>query len=302
MQTLWAAKVRRRPRIKTRPERLELPDGDFVDLAWTADAAPDTSPLVAIFHGLEGDIASPYAAGILKQIVAGGMAGVLMHFRGCSGEPNRLKRAYHAGETGDIRHLLGLLGERFPGRPLMAVGYSLGANALICYLSEEGAAAAEVLKAAVAVSPPLQLSASAVRLQKGSSRMYQGHLLRQLKLSALAKPQHVDASLVRSCRSIFDFDERITAPIHGFGDAPTYYAQCSSGPRLKDVRIPLLVLHASDDPFMTPDVVPDSLPDDSPVRVELSARGGHVGFVSGLGRYWLEERIPAYLAQASSRR
>lgn len=295
VQTLWAAKLRRRPRIATRPERLELPDGDFVDLAWTDDPG-GSSPLVAVFHGLEGSIDSPYAAGILKALTAAGMAGVLMHFRSCSGAPNRLQRAYHAGDTGDIRHLLRLLAQRHPGRTLLGVGYSLGANALLCYLSEEADAAS--LSAAVAVSAPLELSACARRLQHGASRMYQGHLLRQLKRSALAKPQHVDAPLVRSCRTIEEFDDRITAPIHGFGDAETYYARCSSRPRLPQIRIPTLVLHAADDPFMTPEVVPPpgELPADSPVRIELSDRGGHVGFVSGLGRYWLEERIPEFLA------
>lgn len=301
MQTLWPNLLRRAPRPSLRRERLELPDGDFLDLDWTE---PREGPLVLVLHGLEGSIESHYAAGLIHALVAAGFQAALMHFRGCSGEPNRLARSYHSGETEDLGRLVQVLTQRFPGRSLAAVGYSLGGNVLLKWLGEQGEAAG--LQQAVAVSVPFDLGRCAERLERGFSRIYQGHLLRRLKRSVQRKLRRVeipvDLARIARARSFREFDDCVTAPLHGFVDAEDYYLRCSSRPFLIRIRVPTLILHAADDPFMASDVVPgeDELSDS--VTLELSREGGHVGFVSGTvplrAHYWLETRIVDHLRAA----
>lgn len=296
LQTLWPNLIRRPPRPALRRERLELPDGDFLDLDWT----PGTSgPLVLVLHGLEGSVRSPYAAGILQNLHARGLRAVLMHFRGCSGEPNRLRRGYHSGETGDIAHVVEELQQRYPETPLAGLGYSLGGNVLLKWLGETGTD--NPLNAAVAVSVPLRLERAADRLEHGASRLYQAHLLRSLRrsirrkfaASELEPPLPLDE--LHHLRTFRAFDDAVTAPLHGFRDADDYYTRASSRPFLRDIRVPTLVLQAADDPFLTPDALPEETELSSAVTLELARRGGHVGFVAGRwpgrGRYWLEERI-----------
>ena len=179
LQTFWPVLFRRQSSLSHRPERLELPDGDFVDLCWTG---PDHGPLVIVLHGLQGSIRSPYAVGILRALAARGIRGVLMHFRGCSGQPNRLARGYHSGETGDLRFLLSTLRQREPETPLAAIGYSLGGNVLLKYLGEAGPETP--LRAGVAVSVPLVLRTASDRLGAGLSRIYDRYLLRALLAGA----------------------------------------------------------------------------------------------------------------------
>ncbi|WP_109992663.1 hydrolase [Salinisphaera sp. LB1] len=299
-QTLFASQIRARPPLTVVPERLELEDGDFIDLSWLpeADLAAD-APLVVVLHGLNGSIESKYARGLLRQVAAHGARGVLMHFRGAA-QPNRLSRSYHSGETGDLTTVLARLRERYPRAPLGAVGYSLGGNVLLKYLGEQGGDAP--LSCAVAVSVPYDLEICAHAIQHGFSRLYQTHLINGMReiVEAKVRAGIIDRPLpdLRELRDFPSFDNAITAPLNGFADAQDYYARASSRGFLKHIRTPTLVLHARDDPFMTPDVVPraDELSD--AIRLELSAHGGHVGFVSGgrLGTpvYWLEERIPSY--------
>jgi predicted alpha/beta-fold hydrolase len=298
LQTFWPVLVRRQPPVRHRVERLTLPDGDFVDLCWTG---PDQGPLVVLLHGLQGSIRSPYAVGMLRALQARGIRGVLMHFRGCSGHPNRLARGYHSGETDDLRFLLETIRQREPDTPLAAVGYSLGGNVLLKYLGESGEAAP--LRAAAAVSVPLVLRTASQRLSTGLSRIYDRYLLRALldgarRKATLLTEAGLDVPAVLGCRSIREFDDRLTAPLHGFADAEDYYARCSSRGFLHRIRCPTLILHAADDPFMRPDVVPRPEELSSDVTLELSPRGGHVGFVSGVGRYWLEDRVPEFIAPA----
>ncbi len=275
-------------------ERLELPDGDFLDLAW----GPGEGPLVLVLSGLEGSIRSPYARGILKALAEGGMQGVLMHFRGTSGEPNRLPRSYHSGETGDLAFVAGTLKKRFPQRPLGAVGYSLGGNVLLKWLGEGGGP----LSAACAVSVPFRLEAAAERLEQGFSRLYQWGLLRGLRRSMERKfrrippPFPLDLGALKTFRA---FDEAITAPLHGFGGADDYYRRASCLPYLKNIRTPTLILHARDDPFLPPAAIPKEGELSPWVTLELARSGGHVGFVEGrlLPRYFLERRIPSFLQE-----
>ena len=300
MQTLWAPLMRRRPRTALRRERLELPDGDFIDLDWTT--ANDKGPIVIVLHGLEGSSDSPYARGILKAIEARGWRGVVMHFRGCSGEPNRLPRSYHSGDTGDLIHLVETLRRREPRAPLATIGYSLGGNALLKWLGKSGEQAP--LCAAVAVSVPFVLDHAAAKLQRGFSRVYQWELLRRLRNSVEEKRRRMELPLkisdLSTLKCFRDFDEHVTAPLHGFDGADHYYAVSSSRQYLHGIAIPTLILHALDDPFMTAGTIPRHDELSGHVTLEVSRHGGHVGFVGGfwpgLSRYWLEERIPAYLA------
>lgn len=304
-QTVFASVVRRPPPLPVTRERLELDDGDFLDLAWLPEpenARADT-PLVMVLHGLTGSIDSKYARGLLRQVRALGWRGLLMHFRGAGGEPNRLPRGYHSGETGDFTTVLARLRQRYPGAPLAAVGYSLGGNVLLKYLGEQGAGA--LLTTACAVSVPFDLARCARAMDRGLSRAYQRHLLGNMRRAAerkfaLIKPPFELPDLDR-LGSFYVFDDAITAPLHGFAGVDDYYARASSGPFLKDVRVPVLILHARDDPFMDPAVMPAETDLADSIRLELSEHGGHVGFVAAdrCGRpvYWLERRIPAFLRE-----
>jgi uncharacterized protein len=300
LQTIYPTLFRRGPRISLRRERLELDDGDFLDLDWSAGAG---GPVVLVLHGLEGSSDSPYARGMLGAVHARGWRGVVMHFRGCSGEPNRLPRSYHSGDTGDLARVIAHLGGRGDVSALAAVGYSMGGNVLLKWLGEQGAGAG--LDAAVAVSVPFTLSAAADRLTRGLSRIYQQRLIADLRAKMQRKFSRgacpIDLHRAGRSRNFWEFDDCVTAPLHGFADVHDYYARSSSRQFLGGIRVPTLILHAEDDPFMSPEVIPS--PDElSPcTRLEVSARGGHVGFVQGAvpwrPRYWIEERIPGFLAE-----
>ncbi|UCE88860.1 MAG: hydrolase [Pseudomonadota bacterium] len=298
LQTLWASLLRRRAGIATRPERLELPDSDFLDLAWMPDAA---GPLVLVLHGLEGSIRSPYASGILRALHAGGFVAVLMHHRGCSGEPNRLARGYHSGETGDLAYVVQVLRRRYPGRQLFVIGYSIGGNMLLKWLGETGNDSG--IEGAIAVSVPFILADAADRLCRGMSRLYQWHLLRHMKRAVRRKVQlldtQIDVGAALASTTFWQFDDIVTAPLHGFRDVNDYYARASSRPWLKHIATPTLLLHARDDPFMFPSSLPASNELPPSVTLEITQHGGHVGFINGpwpgLAHYWLEHRIVQHL-------
>lgn len=299
LQTIYPTLFRRGPRIALRRERLELDDGDFLDLDWSGGAG---GPVVLVLHGLEGSSASPYARGMLGAAHARGWRGVVMHFRGCSGEPNRLPRSYHSGDTGDLARVITRLRERRDVAALAAVGYSMGGNVLLKWLGEQGAGAG--LDAAVAVSVPFTLSLAADRLAHGFSRIYQQRLIDDLRTKLRRKFSRgrcpIDLDKASSSRNFWEFDDRVTAPLHGFEDVHDYYARSSSRQYLHGIRVPTLILHAEDDPFMTPEVIPSPDELSTCTRLEVSARGGHVGFVRGRlpwrPRYWIEERIPEFIA------
>lgn len=295
-QTVWPNLLRRRVPVAVRRERVVLPDGDFVDIDW----AGGRGPVVIVLHGLAGSSESHYAGGLLRAVAARGWRGALMHFRGCSGEPNRLTRSYHAGDTGDLHHVVELLRRREPDTPLAVVGYSLGGNVLLKWLGEQGAAAP--VHAAVAVSVPFDLAAATARLMQGFSRIYERRLLRCLQLTLARKcavvPLPWDAAALAALPSLRAFDEQVTAPLHGFRDADDYYARASCRAYLPRIAVPTLIVHACDDPFLPPAAIPRADALAAQVTLELSASGGHVGFVGGpphAPRYWLEERIPDYL-------
>jgi predicted alpha/beta-fold hydrolase len=298
VQTIFPNRLRPRPALALRRERVELPDGDFIDIDWTAR---DTGPIVLLLHGLQGSSRSHYARSLARSFDRAGWRTAVVHFRGCSGEPNRLARSYHSGETGDIAYLAGMLRERHPDVPFAAVGVSLGGNVLLKWLGETGAA--NPLSAAVAISVPFLLNRAADRLETGFARLYQWELLYSLRRALKIKRRRVDLPLtigkLSRLKTMRDFDDHVTAPLHGFRDSAHYYTESSSRQYLRDIRVPTLLIQARDDPFMTPDVIPAPHELSASVRLEAYPHGGHVGFVGGTWPwrpfYWLEERVPAFL-------
>jgi uncharacterized protein len=294
-----------RPRVPLplRRQRLELPDGDFVDLDWCSPPAGGSdSPIVVLLHGLQGSAQSPYIRGMTRALMRRGMRAVVMHFRGCSGEPNRLPRGYHSGDTADLAHLVEQLRAREPRAPLAAIGYSLGGNVLLKWLGETGPD--NPLSAAAAVGPPFELGPSADQIGRGCWGVYERHLLRSLLQSVGRKSRrraagaHGNLSLA-AIRTIRQFDDRLTAPLHGFASAEDYYQRCSCRPFLAHIAVPTLVVHARNDPFIPPAVIPQEVELSPAVHLELSDDGGHIGFVSGrwpwAAEYWLESRVPVFL-------
>lgn len=300
LQTMWTRLSRRKLKFPLKSKRYELPDGDFIDTAWVGEGSHN--PIVIILHGLGGSLRSPYATGIMNSIVEKGWRAVFMYFRGASEEPNRLMRGYHSGDTGDFDFLVKEIRRQNPGTPVFAVGFSLGGNVLLKWLGENKTEAC--VKAAVAVSAPFDLSLAANSLQKGFSRFYQWYLLVALKRKYFAKFRYDKAPIphkqVKACNNFWSYDNTVTAPLHGFYDAHDYYRQCSSKQFLKDIRVPTLVIHAKDDPFMTPEVIPEHYHASSSVEFDITHQGGHVGFISGdipgIAEYWLDQRIINFFA------
>jgi predicted alpha/beta-fold hydrolase len=286
--------LRRTQALALRSECLELADGDFLRLEWLDR---ESGPVVAIFHGLEGSSRSPYIRGVMRALHARGFRVVLMSFRGCGGVPNRLARSYHAGETRDLAHVLDTLAARGPGSPIAALGYSLGGNALLKYLGERGADTP--VATAVAVSVPFDLQEACAAMSLGMSRFYRRILLGRLKRSTRSKfetmPPPFDLATGLAACDFEGFDGHITAPLHGFADAPDYYRKASCRPWLARVAVPTLILQAEDDPFMTRAALPRAEDLSDRITLELSERGGHVGFVAGSAPWnlhcWLEGRI-----------
>lgn len=297
LQTLLPYLARQRARPTVRRERLELADGDFIDLDWTCGSG---GPVVIVLHGLSGSVDSHYARTILSVLHRRGMRGVLMNFRGASGEPNRLPRTYHGGETSDLSLLVRALRAREPHTPLAMVGYSLGGNVLLKWLGEQGDEAP--LRAAVAVSVPFELHRATDRLMQGFSRVYQWHILRCLKRSLAVKARTVelpfDISILEDIATFRRFDDVITAPLHGFRDADDYYRRASARRYLTDIRIPTLIVHALDDPFVPASALPGPQELSAATVLEVARHGGHVGFVSGrpISGRWLERRVMAFLS------
>lgn len=296
LQTLWPVFFRPRPKLDLQHERVELADGDFIDIA---SYPRPGSPLVLVIHGLEGSLQSHYAQTLLLALHKAGFASVFMHLRGCSGEPNRHASSYHSGRTADVAEVLAHL--RNTGRmPDAAVGFSLGGNLILKYAGETGAASG--LQAVVAVSVPFQLEECARKLEKGFSVLYGRYLTNKLKaayrrkFSQREQPLQVDPAKLAT---IFAFDDQITAPLNGFTDAHDYYTRSSSAQFIKHIQTPTLIIHAQDDPFMYPTTAPDQSMLSDSVTLELTTHGGHVGFVSGStpwqAEYWLEQRITQWL-------
>ncbi len=313
MQTIWPRYMMKKPNLNTTNERINTPDGDFLDIAWCLPDSPsprETKGVVIVFHGLEGSVNSHYARHIIARMKNDGFIVALMHFRSCSHEVNLTPRAYHSGETADPMQTIRHVKQRYPDLPVFAVGYSLGGNMLLKLLSET--AGQKLLSAAVAVSAPLLLAECALRMQRGFSRLYQYYLLNSMKQNLLEKMQRMDmghllsinSDEVKALSTFREFDQEVTSQVHGFDGADDYYEQCSAMPMLKNITTNTLVLHAKDDPFMTEAVVPSDDQLSQSVAYELSEKGGHVGFLHGTPfspKLWLQDRISQFFDEQYQR-
>jgi len=307
LQTVYATLFRESIPLVTENEIFELSDGDFVECYWLDKPNPEEhKPIVVLFHGLEGSFQSPYIQGMMQTLQAHGYTCVLMHFRGCSGKKNRLPRSYHSGDTSDAKAWLTHLRATFSSSALYAVGYSLGANMLLKLLGEYGNQSP--LQAAVAISAPMLLDNSADTINKGFARIYQRRLLNTLKSKLLEKYQQHDmekllgktSAQVEQISTIREFDEIYTSKINGFAGAQDYYDKSSAKQYLGSITTQTLIIHALDDPFMTPAVLPNADEISAAIELEIHQHGGHVGFVTGRSfkpEYFLEQRVMAFLEQ-----
>lgn len=290
-------------RVALRRETLELPDGDATAIDWpsAADGLQLSAPLLVILHGLEGSAESSYARMLMQAAQQREWRSCVLHSRDCGDYRNRLPRRYHAGETNDIRFFLGQLRERGHTGPLFAAGYSLGGNILLKYLGE--ARQQTPLAAAVAVCAPLDLHQCSDALNIGFSKLYQHYLIKRMKRSVRRKFNRHTAAFdwrrAMDAKTFAEFDDAVTAPLHGFENMQDYYSRCSSGQFLKDIERPTLIVNALDDPFMTPAVIPAADRLSAQVTIELAAAGGHVGFIDGgtpwRPRFYLPPRILGFL-------
>ena len=322
LQTLYAAVVAPRPRVVYRRERWDTPDGDFIDVDFVdvdetsgertegnhrfpplppfpkTDFNRCNTPCVVLFHGLEGRSASHYAHALMSHVGAAGWKGAVVHFRGCSGEANLLPRAYHSGDSAEIDWMLRRMRGSHGDGAVYAVGVSLGGNALLKWLGEQAGRAREVVTAAAAVSAPVDLMAAGDALGSGFNLIYTRAFLRTLKRKSLAKlerhPQLYDAAGVRSARTLREFDDLVTAPLHGFRDTDDYWTRASAKPWLSRIAVPTLMVNARNDPFLPQEALPSRGEVSSRVTLEFPREGGHVGFVTAPfpGRLeWLPRRI-----------
>jgi predicted alpha/beta-fold hydrolase len=284
-QTIVAAKLVPRPRLAYRRERWDTPDGDFIDVDFALPEPPsDAAPVLVLFHGLEGCSRSHYALAVMGAAADRGWRGVVPHFRSCSGEPNRLPRAYHSGDSDEGDWILRAVAKRFPAAPLYAVGVSLGGNMLAKWLGEREEDA-RFVTAAASIGSPLDLAAGGAALHRGFNRVYERMFLATLKPKALAKarrfPGTARAEGIARARSLREFDDAYTAPVHGFRDADDYWKRASGKPWLRAVKVPHLVLNARNDPFVPAASLPGEREVSRFVHLEQPDSGGHVGFARG---------------------
>jgi predicted alpha/beta-fold hydrolase len=298
LQTLWPVFFKKRHVLDLIDEQLELDDGDFLDLCWSKKSS---DKIVLVLHGLEGAIDSHYANSIVYQLERSGYRPVFMHFRGCSGRRNRLARAYHSGDTGDLSFVVNHIYRKTGKHPYAAIAYSLGANVLLKWLGETGST--NPLTKSVAVSVPFRLHDAAKRLEKGVSKIYREHLLDSLRKTYADKFEEIESPLdvdVKQLKSFWDYDNQVTAPLHGFDGAQDYYDTCSCRQFLKNITTETRIIHSADDPFMFENTVPDEDELSDSIDLLVTQYGGHVGFISAaslVSTYsWCDRKIMEFLA------
>jgi uncharacterized protein len=306
LQTLWGKLFRRQTAAPTVLERWDTPDEDFVELYRLQSARG--APRVLLLHGLEGTIRSHYAQGLLNEAARRGWGADLLIFRSCGSEPNLTRRFYHSGETTDAAFALDRISREYPTSPLAIAGVSLGGNVLLKLLGERGTDLPAQLKAAAAISVPFDLSRSSKRINRGFSRFYQKFFLSSLRHKAQEKagrfPDLASADGISRLRTLEDFDNLITGPLHGFLDAQDYYRKSSSLPWLERIRVNTLLLSAVDDPMLPPEVlneVRDVARRNPNLHLEFVEKGGHAGFIAGSWPwrpfYYAEYRVGEFFAR-----
>lgn len=288
LQTIWSALYAQRvlgPQPHYRRERWSTPDHDFVDVDWLQPQAPDDAPLLVLLHGLEGSSRSHYAEAFADFAHSRGLAYAVPHFRGCSGELNLAPRAYHSGDYEEVGWMLQQFRSRHRG-PILAVGVSLGGNALLRWAQEAGNTATAIATAVAAVCSPIDLAASGYAIGRGFNRwVYTRMFLNTMVPKALQKlaqfPGLFDGEAMKAAQDLYAFDNLFTAPLHGFKNADDYWARASAKPHLHQIRIPALVLNARNDPFVPSWCLPSSTDAGSHVTLWQPTHGGHVGFAQG---------------------
>ena len=316
-QTLYR-KFSHAPALTQIRERVELDDGDFIDVDWSAETGYQEQAsgiIVFILHGLCGCSRSPYILSLQKELAAHEISSVAMNFRGCSGEMNRLAKAYHSGISEDVEEVVEKLARRWPGREFVFVGNSLGANVTLKWLGQrrdlslgDAELATGSIKGAIAVSTPFDLAECSRAMLKGLSRLYGRYFVNRLVIDMVAKLQHFQTTDraeqteilhalgdPRSVGNIWDFDDRFTAPLHGFANAADYYTRSSSGQYLANIKAETLLIQSANDPLIPPTALPDRATLPSNVQLELTTTGGHVGFITGRRSNWLENRIVRFI-------
>jgi predicted alpha/beta-fold hydrolase len=278
-------------------ETVTLPDGDRLQLARGTASGKHT---VLILHGLEGSLKSAYAQRMMNALNQADIPAAFMYFRSCNGKPNRMLRSYHSGETGDLKKVVKHL-KQTGSKHIALVGYSLGGNVVLKYMGENEPD--PVVACAATVSVPLLLDVCAERMDRGFSKLYQHTLLKRLKKKIIQKSSLFDTAGydtdLADIKNFIQFDNRFTAPVHGFSNAIEYYRISSSRQYLRTINKPTLIIHAKDDPFMSSSVIPESKELSESVTMEISRFGGHIGFLQGHSMNldgWLEKRIMAFIA------
>jgi uncharacterized protein len=306
LQTLWGKLFRRQTPASTVLERWDTPDGDFLEMHRLA--ARRDAPRLLLLHGLEGTVRSHYAQALLNEAARRGWGADLLIFRSCGSELNLTRRFYHSGETGDVAFILKRIVDEFPTSQLALVGVSLGGNVLLKFLGERGEDLPPQLKAAAAISVPFDLARSSMRVNRGFSKFYQRFFLNSLRKKAQEKarrfPDLASQDGIAALRTLEDFDNLITGPLHGFRDAQDYYARSSSLPYLKNIRLETLLFSAVDDPMLPPEVL-DEVREvaryNPALEVDFVDKGGHAGFITGSVPwrpfYYAEFRVGEFFAE-----
>ncbi|MDJ0365753.1 alpha/beta fold hydrolase [Hymenobacter sp. H14-R3] len=305
LQTIAASVLRRVPEVRYQRERLELPDGDFVDLDWSLAGAQPSNRLVVISHGLEGDSSRPYVRGMARALNQAGFDALAWNYRGCGGETNRLLRAYHLGDTDDLAAVIDYAAHVKNYPALFLTGFSAGGNVTLKYLGENAARVPAQVRRAAVFSVPTDLKASSVQISRWQNRVYLRRFMSSLRAKMREKAAHLpgqlDLTQLDALRSFPEFDAHYTAPLHGFASADDYYEQAASGRYLAGISIPTLLVNALNDPFLTATCFPRAAAEASPFfYLETPAEGGHVGFNENgpAGSYYSERRAVDFFTRA----
>ncbi|WPJ97658.1 alpha/beta fold hydrolase [Coraliomargarita algicola] len=300
LQTVYPTLFRRVPVVTVQRERIATPDGDFIDIDWSARQS--NKRLVVITHGLEGHSRSHYCQGMAAACQQAGWDVLAWNFRGCSGEPNHQLQSYHSGATGELQIVLEHIFANTAYEQLALIGFSLGGNLTLKYIGEHGTSIDPRISGAVTFSVPCDLASSAQRLEHWQNRIYMARFMRTLRQKVREKAQRFPDQLcldgLATMRTFAEFDDKYTAPIHGFTDANDYWTQCSCRHLLDKIALPTLLVNALDDPFLTPACYPHQAAAINPkFTLETPPHGGHIGFVTfaDRGRYWSEKRAVAFL-------
>ena len=303
LETIFPSLFRRVKEPSYRRERIEIPDGDFLDLDWSG---PKSERLVILCHGLEGSSEGAYIKGMANAFNQEGWQALAWNFRGCSGEDNRLFRSYHSGATEDLHHVVSHALKKKHIKEIVLLGFSLGGNMTLKYVGEKGSRLSKRIKKAVAFSVPCDLQACSHQLARPGNRIYMWRFMRTLKAKSLIRsrnfPEQLDTAPLLKMKTFLEFDDYYTAPAHGFQDAVDYWTSCSSRQFLSRIRIPTLLVNAHNDPFLAPSCYPvQEARNSSSFFLEIPRRGGHVGFAAfkNKGRYWSESRALEFIQKGA---